>query len=113
VAFSLRRWRPGHLLLAWGAYWLVLLLVSLGKELLAIWRLSSEPDSPGKISAGITNSVFHLSITGADGTTIERSISLMTMLLWVAGPPLLLWLAWLLTRPRRTEAGVASSPTGR
>lgn len=111
MGFFLRRWRPGHLLVAWGVYWLLLLVVGLGRELLAIWRVTTGPDSHGKIAAGITNSVFQLSITGSDGTVIERSISLMSMLLWVAGPPLFLWLAWLLTRPRRTEAGVASSAT--
>ena len=109
MGFSLRRWRPGHLLIAWGVYWLVLLLVGLGPELLAIWRVISHPDAHGNITAGITNGVFELAITASDGTVVERSISLLSMLLWVAGPPLLLWLAWLLTRPRRTEAGVASA----
>lgn len=111
MGFSIRRWRPGHLLIAWGVYWLLLLLIGFGRELLAIWRVTSEPDAPGNISAGITNGVFQLSITGSSGTVLERSISLVTMLLWVAGPPLLLWLAWLLTRPRRTESGMASSAT--
>jgi hypothetical protein len=108
VGFSLRRWRAGHLLIAWGAYWLLLLLVGLRKETLAIWRVITHPDAHGNISAGITDGVFQLSITGSDGTVLERSISLVTMLLWVAGPPLLLWVAWLLTRPRGAGAGLAS-----
>ena len=111
MGFSLRRWRAGHLLIGWGVCWLVLLLVGLGSELLAIWRVTSEPDAHGNIAASITNGVFQLSITGSDRTVVERSISLMPILLWAAGPPLLLWLAWLLSRPRRTEASVASSAT--
>jgi hypothetical protein len=108
VGFSLRRWRAGHLLIAWGVYWLLLLVIGMGKELLAMWRVTSEPDAHGNISAGITDGVFQLSITGSDGTVLERSISLMALLVWVAGPPLLLWVAWLLTRPRRGEASTAS-----
>jgi hypothetical protein len=109
VGFFLRRWRAGHLLIAWGVYWILLLLLGFGRELLAIWRVTSEPGTQGNISASITNAVFQLSITANDGTSLERSISLMTMLLWVAGPPLLLWLAWFLTRPRRTEPVMTSS----
>ena len=71
----------------------------------------SPPDAHGNITAGVTNGLFELAITASDGTVVERSVALMSMLLWVAGPPLLLWLAWLLTRPRRTEVGVASSAT--
>lgn len=112
MGFSFRRWRPGHLLVAWSAYWLLLLLVGFRRELTAIWHLTSEPDTHGKIAAGITDGMFQLTIAGTDGTVLERSISLMTMLLWVAGPPFLLWIVWLLTRPRGTETGMASSATG-
>ncbi|MGQ0713429.1 MAG: hypothetical protein ACT4PJ_06830 [Gemmatimonadaceae bacterium] len=29
MSFSLRRWRPRHLLLAWGVYWIALIVVGL------------------------------------------------------------------------------------
>jgi hypothetical protein len=35
--------------------------------------------------------------------SLSFSGSLTTAALWIAGPPLLLWLAWLVSRPRRTE----------
>lgn len=109
MGLSLRRWRPRHLLVAWSLYWIVLILVGLGSVLAAIWRVTRDPDAHGTISAAMTNGVVQLSVTDPGGTIVERSISLLSMALWVAGPPLLLWLAWLATRPRAAESRVASS----
>lgn len=74
MSFSLRSFRPRHLLLSWCAYWLALVLVTVGPALLA-----------GK-------------------TTWAGSISILTLVLLVAGPPLVLWFFWLAASARTNNA---------
>ena len=58
MALSLRGWRPRHLLLSWVVYWIVALLVALRSGIAAIWRVTSDPDAHGSISAGVTDGLF-------------------------------------------------------
>lgn len=110
MALSLRRWRPRHLLLAWSGYWLALLLAALGRPALEAWRMSRRPDAHGTVSAGFEDAVGRLSIV-VDGATVwTGSASFLSITLWVVGPPLLLWLLWLM-RSRASETGDAVAPT--
>ena len=93
----LRRWRAKHLLLAWGAYWIVLVIVSLRSALAAAARALRAPDGLGSISASVDNGMANLHVT-ANGQTWTGSTSLTAMALWLAGPPLVLWLVWFVTR---------------
>jgi hypothetical protein len=108
MALSLRRWRPRHLFLAWSGYWLALLLLALGRPMLAAWRLTRSPPGDGRISAELGSAGAHLSIVERGVAVWSGSASLLTLALWIVGPPLLLWLAWLAQqrRPRATDAGV-------
>jgi hypothetical protein len=112
VSLSLRRWRPRHLLLAWLAYWILALFIALRSALASIWRVTSDPDAHGSISAGITDGVFTLSVTDATGVLWQGGASVTSIVLWAAGPPLLLFLLWLSVRPRAPEP-VFSAPTQR
>ena len=115
MLLSLRRWRPRHLLLAWSGYWLALLLLALGRPALALWRLSQAPPGHGSFSAGFVNSVVQMSAV-EDGVTVwSGAASLLTLALWLTGPPLALWLVWLMLRPRSPadDVGIAAGPEHR
>ena len=112
MRLSFRHWRPRHLLLAWVAYWLVALVVALRPAIASIWRVTSDPDAHGTINAGVTDGIFTLSVSEPTGVVWQGSASLMSIVLWFAGPPLLLFLAWLAMRPRVPEP-VLSSPAQR
>ena len=109
MALSLRTWRPRHLLLAWVGYWIVALLVALRSAIGPIWRVTTDPDAHGNISAGVTDGIFSLSVADSTGVIWQGSASMMSILLWFAGPPLLLFLLWLAVRPRAAEP-VLSAP---
>jgi hypothetical protein len=104
MAFSLRRWRPRHLLAAWVAYWIAMPIVALWPGIIACWRATQAPEGHGTISASFANTLLSLSAT-LDGVTIwSGSAYLAEMALWLAGPPLILWLAWLRSKPRMEAA---------
>ncbi len=105
MALSLRRWRPRHLLLAWSGYWLALLLVVLGRPALAAWRMSRHPDAHGNVSASFDGGLVDASIVVDGATAWSGSASLVSITLWLVGPPLLLWLLWLVrSRASETDA---------
>ena len=103
MALSLRGWRPRQLLLSWVVYWIVALLV-------AIWRVTSDPDAHGSISAGVTDGLFTMTVSEPTGVVWQGSASMMSILLWFAGPPLLLFLLWLAVRPRAAEPALSAPP---
>jgi hypothetical protein len=108
---SLSKWKPKHLLLSWVAYWVALTAVTLGPAIAAAWRISRVPTG-ASISASINNTVLNLSMTANDATVWAASASLPVISLWIVGPPLLIWIAWLMRRPRgNTDVarGLASS----
>lgn len=92
-----RRWRARHLLLAWAVYWFVLALVALRPALAMVTRALTGPDGHGSISADVTNGIARLNVA-FEGQSWTGSTSLTTLVLWFAGPPLLLWLVWFVTR---------------
>ena len=93
----LRRWRAKHLLLAWVVYWVLLLIVGLSPALSLVVRALSAPKGLGSISANVGNGVASLTVSST-AQTWTGSVSLTALAFWIAGPPLLLWLLWLVTR---------------
>ena len=112
MLFSLGKWRPGHLLASWGVYWAGLAAVKLGPALLSIVRVTQLPDGKGGISASFANDLLSLTVTENGATVWEAAAPLAVVSLWVAGPPLLIWLAWLMRRPRRSAPELPGLPTG-
>lgn len=100
--FSLGRWRPRHLLFAWIAYWVVLLLVALGPAIVAALPVIGDEKGHGSINASFGSAGFSLTILRGSATVWQREASLLSIALWIAGPPLLLWLAWMWRRARET-----------
>lgn len=116
MILSLRRWEPRHLVASWAAYWTALVLVTLGPAAQYIWR-ATRSDGHGSIAAGFDNHAMNFTVV-IEGTTVwSAHPTLATVALWIAGPPLLLWVAWLVSRPRRVPTisspeADAALPTG-
>jgi hypothetical protein len=81
---SIRRWQARHLFLSWTAYWFGLLAFVAWRPLVEYWRITRSPSGHG--SVGFTYS----------GGALQAA-------LWIAGPPLVIFLAWLATRSRGVE----------
>lgn len=107
-----RRWATRHLVVAWCAYWLVLVVAVLGRPALLTWRLSHDAGSHGGASASITNDVVALTVTQRGATRWAGSASFLAIALWLAVPPLLLFVAWWRGRPARAADPRADSLGG-
>jgi len=100
MELSLRRWKPGQLLLGWATYWVGLVGTTLGSAIGASWRATRLPDGHGSIEAGFANGTIHYTVIEDGVKTWAGATSMTTALLWLAVPPLVLWLAWLIVRDR-------------
>ena len=111
MRFLPSRWRPRHLLLAWLAYWIGLILATLGPAIAAMVRLSQDPNSHGSASASFANDVISLTVSQAGAPTYSGSASLLVIVMLAAGPPLIIWLAWLVAASRTNNAGESAVRT--
>ena len=103
MAFSLSRWKATHLLGAWVVYWIALVFVKLGPGIASALRVINGPKDHGSINVSMNDGTFVAKVIG-DGVQWTGSASLMSIVLWLCGPPLLLWLLWLVTRRAPTPA---------
>lgn len=104
MKFSIRRWRIGQLVGAWTTYWVALAGVTLAPFIKIVWGLSRGGGDHGTVSlsagdAGVTLTAVKNGVTAWTGVAPASEVAL-----WVAGPPLVLWLAWLALRPPRRDA---------
>jgi LmbE family N-acetylglucosaminyl deacetylase len=109
---GLQRWKAGTLLGAWIAYWVALIGVSIGPGLLEAWRLTRGPDPHLTMSASFDAGRLLLTVKNAVGTSGGWSLdaSIANVLAWIAVPPLLLWVLWLVSRPRRGALPAGGAP---
>ena len=107
MELSLRRWKPGQLLLGWAAYWAGLVGVTLSPAIGATWRATHLPEGHGSVSASFGNATLSYTVIEDGVKTWVGTTSMTTALLWVVLPPLLLWLVWLIVR-RRPDSGLRS-----
>ena len=108
---SLRRWRPGHLLASWAAYWAGLAGVTLGPLALRAYRVTQLPDGHGTISATFDNGLMVFKVAEQGANTFVATMPFSVAIMWIVGPPLALWLLWLAVRSR--DAGTRSAPGAR
>jgi hypothetical protein len=80
----LRRWRTRHLVASWIVYWILLLLGAAARPLLEYWRIQR---------------------TNGHGN-VSFSLDLAHAAMWIAIPPLVLFVLWMLARDRDVPAGV-------
>jgi hypothetical protein len=102
----LTRWRPYQLLLAWIGYWIVLLGATVEPALPAILRATRD-GAHGEIGASFGNSMLNLTVKQAGQVTWTGSVHFLTATLWLAVPPLILWLLWM-----RARSGGIRTPNG-
>ncbi|HYD51021.1 MAG TPA: hypothetical protein VEA99_00285 [Gemmatimonadaceae bacterium] len=112
MRFSLRHWRAPHLLGAWIAYWLGLAAVQLGPLVRQVRRVMRGPEGTGSFNLGFSDSGFEALVREHGRVIFDGGAGWSTFALAVAGPPLLLWLAWLASRPRRDHAGAGRDALG-
>ena len=103
------RRRPSQLLLAWSAYWIGLVLVTLWPALALGYRVTQLPDNHGSINAGFNNDVLTATIIDSGRTVWTGSTTLLSLVFLVAIPPLLLWLIWLAGSARTNNAGARAA----
>ena len=106
MEWSLRRWKPSQLLLGWAAYWVGLIGVTLGPAIRASWRATRLPDNHGTITASFDNGALSYSVIEEGVKTWSGSVPFSTVMLWLVGPPLLLWVVWLIVRQRTSAPRV-------
>jgi Na+/glutamate symporter len=104
MELSIRRWRPGQLLASWATYWVGLAAATLGPAASVVWRATHLPEGHGTINAGFNNSTLSFTVIEEGLKTFEASASVGTVLAWLIGPPLALWLVWLAVRERPAGA---------
>lgn len=101
--FSFRRWRARELFGSWVAYWVLLAIATLTPAALAIWRATRAAPDTGNVNVSISNTLISLTVTVAKQTTWTGSIHVLALALLIAGPPMVIWLAWVMTRRRAEE----------
>jgi hypothetical protein len=105
MELSLRRWKPGQLLLGWAAYWAGLVAVTLSPAIAATWRATRLPEGHGSVSASFGDGGLSYTVIEDGVKTWVGTTPVTTALLWVVVPPLLLWLVWLIVRERPATRG--------
>ena len=113
MELSLRRWKPGELLLGWGAYWAGLVGIALGPAIRASWHATRLPEGHGSINASFNNGTLSYEVIAEGAKTFVGTTPLSTAILWIVGPPLVLWLVWLIVRERpSSRAGTIAGGRG-
>jgi len=113
MELSIRRWKPGQLLMSWGLYWGGLVGATSIPAIRATWRATQLPDGHGSISAGFDNAIASYNVIENGVKTINASAPMSTIVAWVIGPPLLIWLVWLFSRDRSATQDRALGSEGR
>lgn len=103
MAFSIRRLGVGHLLGAWGAYWAGLAGITLAPFARWVWDLNQSPGQHGSANVSIGDAGVTLTALTDNVVVYSGAAPLWQVALWIAVPPLLIWLVWLALRPSRTE----------
>jgi hypothetical protein len=95
----LSRWRPRHLLASWIAYWIALPFIALAPALPVLWRVSGAAQGQGNIGVSFGDTGWVVTVAAGADKWVGHTSSL-EVALWVGLPPLLMWIAWMASRPR-------------
>lgn len=100
MRFSPRNWGTSTLLLSWCAYWVALGVATLRPALESIAHVSRSGVHRGAV-VSLNGGLINLTVYRSDGPAWTDAVHFTTLVMWVFGPPLLLWVLWAVTRPRR------------
>jgi hypothetical protein len=104
---SRRSWRL--VLGIWGTYWALLAAYFAIPLAVAVRRATSAPSGQGNVSVSLGNNGFTVTVLLKGATIYSATMHLITTLLWIAGPPLLVWLAIALTVRRVARPDAVST----
>lgn len=88
---------------SWIAYWLVIAAVKLGPAAFAIWRATRGPSGSARVDASYGDGQLTLNVMAQGVKTYTGAASLLEIGAWVAGPPLIAWAVWAISRRRKPE----------
>ncbi|MEO7042071.1 MAG: hypothetical protein ABI035_07415 [Gemmatimonadaceae bacterium] len=101
MATGLGRWRGRIIAGACAVYAGAVALIGFAPALVATWRFTRPSAGHGVASVSADNTLMmHIKFTSTALPTWTGSVNLGTLLLWMLGPPIFLWLAWLASGPR-------------
>jgi hypothetical protein len=98
----LRSWSAGKLFASWIAYWILLIGIGFRPALVAIWRATRDTPEHGSVNLSFGDSGFVLDVVKGGAKLYSGSIHLLPLALFVAGPPLAIWLLWVASRSKRS-----------
>jgi len=102
MAIGERLTRFSTLIGSWVAYWLLAGAIKLGPAIAAILRATRGPsDNNSSVNLSFGDTGFMLDVTRAGQSVYYGATSLTALAFWIAGPPLLLWVIWVVLRQRR------------
>jgi len=104
ITLDVRQWNVRHLVGASAAYWTALAATTLAPFARAVTSLARVSGQHGSVTAGFGDGTVNLTAMQDGVATYTASAPLLPMALWIAGPPLVLWLVWLALRPPRDGA---------
>jgi hypothetical protein len=108
----LANWKPRHLIGISLGYWAVLGVAKLRDAAGALWRISNLPDGQASVAASYADGLVTATASEAGRAIWTGAVTQGDLLLWVAGPPLLLVIVWFWTRGRELRRRTASTRKG-
>jgi len=76
-------------------------------------RVTIPAGAKGSVSASYGDSMFNLVVKSGETSLWTGAAHATSIAFWIAGPPLLLWVAWLASRPARRAELPPEPATGR
>ena len=80
---------------AWIVYWALIGIIKLGPAVGAIWRATRGHEGTGSVSLNYGDGAFKLTVNSLGNQIYSGSVTPIALAFRVAGPPLIVWLAWL------------------
>lgn len=108
ITLDIRRWGVWHLVGTSAAYWTALAAATLTPLARAVIPLAVRSGLHGSVSASAGEAGLVLSVMRDNIPVYTSTTPLLDIALWIAVPPLALWLGWLAMRPSRTTTPAAS-----
>lgn len=114
IILDIRRWTVAHLVGASASYWLGLAAATLTPFARAVISVAGLGGERGAASASLGDAGATLTVLKDGATIYAATAPVLDVALWLAVPPLALWMLWLAFRPSHDSASAmhASPPAG-
>lgn len=106
-----KAWSVRTLVAGWAGYWALFAAATLAKPIGLAAKLANQPPNSGDASFNIGNSGITASIHSYGHEVWSLHTTWFALALWIAGPPLLIWGAWVWRRSSVASASVVSNTT--